>query len=83
MTSLSHRRSDDSHAQLQTNQTRQYFIIILYYIIMTATTRRDGFVRQRKPIIPTTIDTYKYDTVRYTILMVILYICSYTTSLLR
>jgi len=33
---------------------------------MTATTRRDGFVHQRKPIIPTTIDTYKYDTVRYT-----------------
>lgn len=32
MTSLSHRRrSDDSRAQLQTNQTRQYFIIILYY----------------------------------------------------
>jgi len=29
MTSLSHRRrSDDSHAQLQTNQTRQYFIIV-------------------------------------------------------
>lgn len=29
MTSLSHRRrGDDSHAQLQTNQTRQYIIII-------------------------------------------------------